>query len=196
MKRNLTGGLLALAAMLALIVSPGLSRAQSSQQVTLTLSEFMISPMTVNVPMGQPVHFIANNTGKYPHNVTFVVNDSPVTLFAQPLAGGASGEADMTFTAAGTWRMFCPVDSHADKGMVGQLIVAAAAAQAAPTAADSGNSEYGGTSSGASGASSNVPGMPTTGQGSDSSLPLAGVAGLALLVSGLVVRRRLAGRKI
>ena len=154
--------------LLALLVMPGSILAQSSpQQVTLTLTEFTITPSTFNVTQGQPVHFTINNTGKFPHNVTFMNGSEMVTLEAQPLAGGKSGTADFTFDQAGTWEMHCPVDGHAAKGMVGQVIVTAAAA----------------------------PGMPVTGvAASQAPILVGGVLGLALIAGGVIFRRRRASR--
>jgi plastocyanin len=154
--------------MLALLLMPGAIHAQSAaQQVTLTLSEFTITPSSFTATQGQPVHFTLTNAGKFPHNVTFMMSTEMVTLLAQPLASGQSATADFTFDQIGTWDMHCPVDSHAQKGMVGQVIVAAAAA----------------------------PGMPITGQ-PQGQLPLlaGGLAAIVLVTSGLLVLRRRAIR--
>jgi LPXTG-motif cell wall-anchored protein len=153
---------------LALLVMPGVIRAQSSpQQITLTLTEFSITPSSFTATQGQPVHFTLVNTGKFPHNVTFMMGTEMVTLEAQPLKSGETATADFTFDQAGTWDMHCPVDSHAQRGMVGQVIVNAAVA----------------------------PGMPSTGQALDQ-LPMmvGGLAAILLVTGGLVVRRRKAAR--
>lgn len=126
--------------------------------------------MDLTVTKGQVVHFSATNAGKFPHNVTFLNGTEKYDLFAQPLTTGQAGTADFTFDEAGTWKMYCPVDSHADKGMVGEVTVLAEQVT--------------------------TPGMPTTGQGSDQSPFVVGLLGAALLGSGLAVRRRLASRKI
>jgi LPXTG-motif cell wall-anchored protein len=154
--------------LLAMLVMPGSILAQSSpQQVTLTLNEFTIAPSTFTVTQGQPVHFTINNTGKFPHNVTFMQGAETVTLEAQPLAGGQSGTADFTFDQAGTWEMHCPVDGHAGKGMVGQVIVTAASA----------------------------PGMPITGVAmSQAPLLVGGLLGMVLIAGGVMFRRRRANR--
>jgi LPXTG-motif cell wall-anchored protein len=154
--------------LLALLVMPGSILAQSSpQQVTLTLTEFTITPSTFTVTQGQPVHFTLNNTGKFPHNVAFMNGSEMVTLEANPIAGGQSATADFTFDQVGTWEMHCPVDGHAGKGMVGQVIVTAAA----------------------------VPGMPITGAAtSQAPLIVGGVLGLALIMGGVIFRRRKASR--
>jgi uncharacterized cupredoxin-like copper-binding protein len=166
MKRYLTLGILALAALAAAILAPAFAAAQTEQTINLTLSEFMIMPGSFTVPLGQPVHFVVTNTGKFPHSVTFSKGGKFITLFGANLAPGTSGEADFTFTEAGTWTMYCPVDSHAERGMTGQVTVLAAGA----------------------------PGMPTTGQADPGPLPWLLLLGLVLVNGGLLLRRRFASR--
>lgn len=170
MKRSTTFGLLVCAALLALLVAPGLSRAQAaSQQISLTVSEFQISPNTITVTQGQPVHFTVNNTGKFPHSISFEKNGKFLTVFAKPIAAGQTGEADFTFEESGNWVMFCPVATHAENGMTGQALVLAAGS---------------------------TPGMPSTGQPEDQITLFAAIAALALLAGGFVVRRRWAEREV
>lgn len=167
MKSYLKVGALLCMALLALLVAPGAGRAQGSQEVTLTMTEFSISPASFTVTQGQPVHFTIKNAGKFPHTVTFMKDAEMMTLTAQPLKGGESATADFTFDKAGTWNMHCPVDSHADKGMVGEVVVMDATS----------------------------PGMPSTGQPFDQSpLLLGGLLGLTLLAGGLALGYRKAKR--
>jgi plastocyanin len=169
MRRYLTVALPLCAAFLAVLLAPGLIRAQAAPQtVTLTVTEFSISPADLTVVQGQTVHFVVNNTGKFPHSISFQKDGKVLNVFAAPIPGGKSGEADFTFEESGTWIMFCPVANHAERGMTGMAMVTAL----------------------------NAPGMPTTGQPADQSVLLAGLLGLALLAGGLVVRRRQAGRSI
>ncbi|MEP6775161.1 MAG: cupredoxin domain-containing protein [Chloroflexota bacterium] len=155
-------------ALLALLMVSATTHAQStSQNVTVTLNEFAITPGTITVTQGQTIHFTVNNTGKFPHNITFMNGAAMTNLMAQPLNGGQSGTADFTFTQAGTWEMHCPVDSHAAKGMVGQVIVVAAA------------------------------GMPATGQGTDQTpLLVGGLLGIVFLTGGFVMLRRRSSHSI
>jgi plastocyanin len=161
MRGYLKAGSFLCAALLSLLLVSATTHAQStSQNVTVTLNEFAITPGTITVTQGQTIHFTVNNTGKFPHNLTFMNGGVMTDLMAKPLNGGQSGTADFTFNQAGTWEMHCPVDSHAAKGMVGQVIVVAAA------------------------------GMPATGQAADqATLLLSGLLGIILLTGGLVVLR-------
>ncbi len=166
MKRFALWGVLLAAALFAVLLAPGLTRAQAApQQVNITFSEFAFSPNDITVTQGRPIQFIATNSGKFPHNISFKYEGKTSTVFASPIRGGQPAMAEYTFADAGTWEMFCPVGNHAAMGMVGKITVLAA------------------------GASATEPGMPTTGQPSDSLIP-AGLVGLALLVGGLFARRR------
>src|SRR5690349_1519397 len=161
MKHTLALGLLACAALAFALAGPGPVAAQA-QTMNVTVSEFTITPDTFTVTVGQPVHFVVTNTGKFPHSLTFAKGAKFITLFAANIAAGQTGMADFTFPEAGTWTMYCPVDSHAERGMTGQVTVLAAGA----------------------------PGMPTTGRPAPNPAAWLGLLSLALLTAGVLVQRR------
>ncbi|HEV7213715.1 MAG TPA: cupredoxin domain-containing protein [Chloroflexota bacterium] len=134
MKKVLSLGPVLFVVMLCSLVLAPWAAAAPAQQVTLSLSEFAITPSTFTVQQGQPVTFTAKNVGKFPHNVTFELTSQSMkeTLFAANLTAGQTMTATYTFPAAGTWTMFCPVDSHEEKGMKGTVDVVAAAPASLP----------------------------------------------------------------
>jgi plastocyanin len=163
MKRYSVLAALVSALLVAIVVAPGLTRAQSApQEVSITLTEFTITPNNFTAAVGQPVRFTVNNTGKFPHSISFTKDGKFLTVFAQPIKAGASGVADFTFPSAGTWQMYCPVSSHAEQGMTGTVLVLTAGA----------------------------PGMPSTGQPDGNLVAPAGVLAAGLVAVGLFVRRR------
>lgn len=113
----------------------GAARAQGVTQVTLTLTEFSISPATIEVPLGQPIQVTLVNAGKYPHNIKFELPAKSIeqTLLPANLNGGENGTGSYTFTTAGDWEMYCPVDGHEAKGMKGTVHVSSAASGGLPT---------------------------------------------------------------
>jgi uncharacterized cupredoxin-like copper-binding protein len=169
MKRLTIFGMLALAALLAAFGFSSRAAAQTPQQVNLTLSEFMISPMSFTAQAGQVVHFNVTNAGKFPHSVSFVYEGKFSTLFKTPIPAGQTGSADFVFPEAGAWQMYCPVGQHAENGMTGQVTILTAAG---------------------------APGMPSTGAPGGTGFALPAGLALALMGVGLFVRRRLqaAGR--
>jgi plastocyanin len=133
--------------------------------VTITETEFKLSPATITVPLNTPVSFTVKNAGTIPHNfqVELPSQNFDKKLFDTDLNPGETKTASFTFTTAGPWQMYCPVDNHEGMGMSGTVMVMAA--QAAP----------------ASGASPST--LPVTGGDIPFAVPLA--AGLSLLVVGL-----------
>ena len=130
MKRMLSLGQFLFAVMLCSLLFAPWAAAAPEQQVNLNLSEFAIAPATFTVQQGQPVTFTSKNIGKFPHNITFTLDSQGLkeTLYTANLTAGQTQTATYTFPAAGTWTMFCPVDSHEARGMKGTVIVTAAAA--------------------------------------------------------------------
>lgn len=109
--------------------------AAQGETVSLTLTEFRITPNTLSVPAGVPVTFIVRNAGQVQHNLTIELEAQGIeqTLFSTNLAPGETRQATYTFSTAGTWAMYCPVDGHRQLGMQGTITVTALAAT--PTAA-------------------------------------------------------------
>ena len=137
MKRLLSSGLLALVALLVGLALPALAAADSPQQsspqqVSIDMSEFMFSPMSFTATQGQPVQITAHNTGKFPHNISFQLGSQTMQVFTANVPAGQTQTASFTFPTSGQWRMFCPVDSHAQRGMVVWGEVEAAGASALP----------------------------------------------------------------
>jgi uncharacterized cupredoxin-like copper-binding protein len=168
MKWLKTAGLL-LPAMLILpvlamaLMAPFPAQAQSGQQVNITLKEFMLTPSMVTVNQGQPVQFTIMNMGTIEHNFKLELPSQHIekTLFDTNLKPGESRTAEFTFTAAGDWEMYCPVDAHEAHGMKGSVQVMGS-----------------------------VPaGMPSTGEPMSAGLWLVAVLGLALISAGLLARR-------
>jgi len=82
------------------------------------------------VTAGQPVRITITNAGMFPHTMAFA-DEAGATITAQPdpgtpVAAGQTGVIDVTFTRAGTFDFWCPVDGHRDRGMVGTITVAGA----------------------------------------------------------------------
>ncbi len=155
--------LLTLAGLLTLLV-PALALAQTSQQVSLTLKEFMITPSKATVQQGQSVRFSVTNAGTEQHNFTVELEKQKIEskLFNTNLMPGETRMVEFTFPAAGEWEMYCPLEDHKARGMKGDLEVL----------------------------STSPGGMPSTGAASTLSLWLVGLFGLMLLTGGLLIQRR------
>ena len=98
--------------------------------VSITLTEFSITPATITVPLGEPVTFVVTNTGGAQHNLEVELESRGIEqrLFQTNLMPGETRRATFTFEAAGEWEMYCPVGNHRALGMEGTIVVAEAQA--------------------------------------------------------------------
>ncbi len=162
-KRPLVGGLLAIAGLAMLLAIPALALAQTSQQVNISLKEFMINPPKITVTQGQSVQFTVTNNGTEEHNFTVESKQGDEEkLFDMNLKPSETRTAEYTFPTAGDWEMYCPLEDHKDHGMKGDLEVLSSA----------------------------PGGMPSTGGQSYLSLLLVAFFGAGLLGGGLIVRKQ------
>lgn len=97
--------------------------------VSITLTEFSITPATITVPLGEPVTFVVTNAGGAQHNLEVELEDRGIEqrLFATNLMPGETRQATFTLTEPGEWEMYCPVGNHRTLGMQGTILVATAA---------------------------------------------------------------------
>jgi LPXTG-motif cell wall-anchored protein len=162
----------------------GIASAQSgtTTNVKITETEFKLEPATITVPANTPVQFTVTNAGTTEHNLSFALpaQNMQKQLFAQNLKPGETKTATFTFTAAGDWQMFCPVDAHAAAGMKGTvMVVAAQGAMASATARPA---------AGATPTPASPRALPVTGGEPPTSALV--VAGLVVIMAGLGLRRR------
>ena len=96
------------------------------QTIQISEKEFSLNPSTVNV----------SKTGTYEFEVT---NDGQITHALNIEESGGGDEAEtgdiegshktvkFTFSAGGSYEMYCPVDGHRSEGMEGTIMVSGAA---------------------------------------------------------------------
>jgi uncharacterized cupredoxin-like copper-binding protein len=90
-----------------------------SSTVDVTLTEFKID-MPQTLPAG-PTTFVVKNAGTAIHN--FEIQGQGIDqVFPSNLAAGDTQSMEVDLKA-GTYRVWCPVDAHADRGMELQLTV-------------------------------------------------------------------------
>jgi manganese oxidase len=93
----------------------GGSEASSSAHVSLT--EFAITPDAVTVGAGGTIH--VTNDGTALHNLAVADTD----LRTPDIAGGETGELDVSSLEPGSHEILCLIPGHADSGMTGTLTV-------------------------------------------------------------------------
>jgi uncharacterized cupredoxin-like copper-binding protein len=93
----------------------------AGEAVTVSLSEFAVSPAAITVPEGGSL--AVTNDGTTPHNLSVTGTD----VATADLAGGESETLDLSGLAAGDYEVVCTIPGHADSGMTGTLTVGGAA---------------------------------------------------------------------
>ncbi len=170
------------------VMESGIARAQSgtTTNVKITETEFKLNPATITVPANTPVQVTVTNAGTIEHNLQFELPAQNIEkkLFDQNLKPGETRTATFTFTAAGEWQMYCPVDAHESAGMKGTvMVVAAQGAMAGATASPTSRAMAAATATPAK-----PPTLPVTG----GELPTGALVlvGLLSLLAGLGLRLR------
>jgi len=87
-------------------------------EITVTLTDFTISPSQVVVVEGDPTNITVVNNGAAPHD--FTVPDLGITIFVGP---GETVTTGVSAQAAGTYDTLCTIPGHASLGMVGTFVV-------------------------------------------------------------------------
>ena len=100
--------------------------------IPVTLSEFKITPSTINATAGN-VTLSVTNGGTQVHNLSI----TPGGQRTPDIPAGKTVTLDLGKLAAGTYQVQCLVPGHADSGMKGTLVVAAAGSSAAGSSSTS-----------------------------------------------------------
>ncbi len=106
----------------------------AAETVKLSETEFKISPADVDVKKDGVVEFDVTNDGSVTHALE--VEGGDVEEETEDIAPGESATLKVDL-AKGVYEMYCPIDSHKEQGMTGELRVAGATG----SAEDSGGSE-------------------------------------------------------
>ncbi|MFV1999839.1 MAG: cupredoxin domain-containing protein [Acidimicrobiia bacterium] len=87
-------------------------------EITVTLTDFTISPSQVVVVEGEPTNITVVNDGAAPHD--FTVPDLGITIFVGP---GETVTTGVSAQSAGSYDTLCTLPGHASLGMVGRFVV-------------------------------------------------------------------------
>lgn len=104
----------------------GSSSGSVIKTVTIDESEYKLRPSSVTLDEVGTYEFKAVNKGSVTHALE--VEGNGVEEESEEIAPGKSATFRITFKGAGSYEMYCPVDGHEDKGMVGKITIGSAAA--------------------------------------------------------------------
>lgn len=108
---------------------PSSASSSSGAAITLDMGDFFFNPKELSVPAGS-ARVAIKNGGTRKHN--FTIED--LGIHTPDIDPGSTFDATFTFTTPGTYQFICDLPTHAQRGMIGTIIVTAAPA-AQPTAA-------------------------------------------------------------
>jgi FtsP/CotA-like multicopper oxidase with cupredoxin domain len=117
----------------ALIAADDDSAAGTSSTVHVSLTEFAITPSSLNVPAGGALH--VTNDGTAAHNLSVLDTD----LKTPDLAGGETAELDLSSLEPGSYEILCEIAGHAEGGMTGSLTVTEGGGPVAAPTGDGGD---------------------------------------------------------
>ncbi len=186
MKRTLLLiGLAAAVLVFAAFAAGAVVSAAAPQAVSISETEFALTPNSFTVQAGQPVQFTVTNNGKIQHNIKVELPSAGIEqkLFDTNLQPGETRTATYTFSQAGDWEIYCPVGNHEAAGMKGTVTVLAASAAPAAAATPASSATTAPTGS-TSGSPSN---LPTTGGDPTSPLALIAIGVLAIALGGFAL---------
>jgi plastocyanin len=88
---------------------------------TIILKDFSLTPATLKIPKPGTYTFVAHNEGAQQHSLA--VTGPGLNAKGTTIGFGSKMSFKVTFTKAGTYSMFCPVDGHKALGMTGSVVV-------------------------------------------------------------------------
>jgi plastocyanin len=92
-----------------------------AQSVDVSETEYKLDPSDPSVKAGS-VTFNVNNDGAVTHNLEVEGPNGEQTLDSD-LAPGDSGKLTVDLSKPGKYEFYCPIDSHKDMGMEGEITV-------------------------------------------------------------------------
>ena len=91
------------------------------ETVNVSLVDFKLDPADPTVKAGE-VTFKATNDGDTTHSLE-IEGPGEETELPQDLAPGDSGAVTVDLSKPGTYEWYCPIDSHKEEGMEGEITV-------------------------------------------------------------------------
>jgi uncharacterized cupredoxin-like copper-binding protein len=89
--------------------------------LTLILKDFTITNQNVTLPKTGTYTIVIWNEGSQLHNLE--IEGQGLEVKGKEINFGKKSSFKVTFTKAGKYDMYCPVDSHRDLGMTGTITV-------------------------------------------------------------------------
>lgn len=94
-----------------------------AERVEIEATSYTYSPAAITVPAGR-IRFVIRNASDIVHG--FEVEGQGMEEEIAEIQPGATDSLTVTFEEPGTYEIYCPVEDHEQRGMIGTLEVEAA----------------------------------------------------------------------
>lgn len=88
-------------------------------QITVSGTDFAFTPAKLSVKMGDKVKIVFQNNGKLPHNLMI----DELKVATKTINAGQTDTVEFSVNQTGSFTMYCSVDAHRQKGMVGTVSI-------------------------------------------------------------------------
>jgi PQQ system protein len=114
------------------------------QTIQISENEFSLNPSMVTLQQAGTYEFEVTNDGQITHAFEIEESGGGAEEETGNIAAGETKTVRFTFSAEGSYEMYCPIGDHADQGMRGTIVVGSAAG-GADTTTDEDETTTGGT---------------------------------------------------
>lgn len=114
---------------------PAAAQTVPALEVHVALAEWSLTPLQVDVPVGQPVRLLATNAGVLAH--ALAVEGEGLYAESDAAGSGQTVALDITFATPGTYDLYCPVGAGQHRALGQEAILVAASAPAGDVPAPS-----------------------------------------------------------
>ena len=97
------------------------------QTIQISEKEFSLNPSMVTVPKPGTYEFDVTNDGSITHAFNVEQSGGGDEAETGDIDPGSHKTVKFTFSAGGSYEMYCPVDGHRSEGMEGTIMVSGAA---------------------------------------------------------------------
>jgi plastocyanin len=97
------------------------------QTIQISEKEFSLNPNTVTLSQPGTYEFEVTNDGQITHALEIEESGEGAEAESGDIGAGESKTLRFTFSADGSYEMYCPIGNHKDEGMRGTIVVGNAA---------------------------------------------------------------------
>ena len=106
------------------------------QTVQISEKEYSLNPSSITVPKAGTYGFEVANDGQTAHALEIEESGGGNEEKTGDIQPGGMKTVEFTFSAGGSYEMYCPIDGHRQQGMEGAIMVGGAAGGGTTTSDD------------------------------------------------------------